>query len=64
MNIKSLHKDVLRKNGYYDLFKSTIRYNISGYYFSEYTVLEEDEMRLDLVLKKCMIYHQVTLIVI
>jgi len=52
MNIKSLHKDVLRKNGYYDLFKSTIRYNISGYEFSEYTVLEEDEMRLDLVLKK------------
>lgn len=55
MNIKSLHEGVRRSlsDGLYDLFPSTIKYDgASDVEFSEYEVLEEDEMRIDLVFQK------------
>lgn len=52
MDIKSLSEDVVLVDGYFDLFKSTIKYRVDAYNLLEYTVKEEDEMRIDLIFQK------------
>lgn len=54
MDIKSIFEGLRRSinGGLFDLFPSTIKYDSPGISFNEYTVLEEDEMRIDLIFQK------------
>ncbi len=52
LNIKSLFEQVTKpENGLFNLFKSTIRNNVSQVKLNEYVVPVEEEMRIDLILK-------------